>query len=119
RQLVARHAPRSLGRAAATLPAHALASLTHRRHPAGISSPMPRSTRLLFAFAVLALVSGAFAADNYTLGPDSLPQPGVPQGNVTQHSWKSALYPGTTRDYWVYVPAQYDDSQPACVMVFQ
>ena len=29
------------------------------------------------------------------------------------------MYPGTLRDYWVYVPAQYDQSKPACLMVFQ
>ncbi len=29
------------------------------------------------------------------------------------------MFPGTERDYWVYVPKQYDGSKPACVMVFQ
>jgi enterochelin esterase family protein len=29
------------------------------------------------------------------------------------------IFPGTVRDYWVYVPAQYDGKTPACVMVFQ
>lgn len=46
-------------------------------------------------------------------------QKGVPKGNVTKHTWKSKVFPGTVRDYWVYVPAQYDASKPACVMVFQ
>jgi enterochelin esterase family protein len=46
-------------------------------------------------------------------------QPGVPRGKVTQHRWKSQVFPGTERDYWVYVPAQYDPKKPACVMVFQ
>src|SRR5919108_677917 len=58
-------------------------------------------------------------ATAYVLGPDSERQPGVPRGTVTQHSWTSTIYPGTTRDYWVYVPAQYDPQTPACVMVFQ
>jgi sugar lactone lactonase YvrE/enterochelin esterase-like enzyme len=59
-------------------------------------------------------------ATDYPLGPDSNVQPGVPQGKVTQHKWTSnKIFPGTERDYWVYVPAQYDGSQPACVMVFQ
>lgn len=54
------------------------------------------------------------------LGPDSQPHPGVPKGKVTRYSWNnSKIYPGTTRDYWVYVPAQYDGSKPACAMVFQ
>src|SRR5690349_18748953 len=58
-------------------------------------------------------------AQPYTLGPDSLPKPGVPKGKVTKLSWStSKLYPGTTRDYWTYVPAQYDGAKPACVMVF-
>jgi enterochelin esterase family protein len=44
----------------------------------------------------------------------------VPQGIVTKRSWTSEkIYPGTVRDYWVYVPKQYDGSQPANVMVFQ
>ena len=53
-------------------------------------------------------------------GPDSEPQPGVPQGKITQHTWKSNIFPGTVRNYWIYVPAQYDPKgPPACVMVFQ
>ena len=58
--------------------------------------------------------------DGPTLSRDSKPQPGVPQGRVTgPFSWTSELFPGTERDYWVYVPAQYDASRPACVMVVQ
>jgi enterochelin esterase-like enzyme len=59
------------------------------------------------------------AADDYKLGPDSQEQPGVPKGKVTKFSWTSTIFPGTVRDYWVYVPAAYDPKQPACVMVFQ
>ena len=33
--------------------------------------------------------------------------------------WKSEVFAGTERDYWVYVPAQYNPAEPACVMVFQ
>ncbi len=55
----------------------------------------------------------------YPLGPHSQPQPGVPQGSVTQHEWRSEIFPGTVRDYYVYVPAQYKGESPAAVMVFQ
>jgi enterochelin esterase family protein len=58
-------------------------------------------------------------ADIYKLGPDSLVQPGVPQGKITQHQHTSSIFPGTRRDCWIYVPAQYDAQQAACVMVFQ
>jgi gluconolactonase len=70
----------------------------------------------------LLLLLGMFAAaDDYQLGPDSAPKPGVPKGTVIQRSFtsKGNIYPGTTRDYWIYVPAQYDRARPACVMVFQ
>ncbi len=71
---------------------------------------------LILAAFVLAR---AFAQE-YSLGPDSQPREGVPKGKVTQHTWSaSKIFPGTTRNYWVYVPAQYDGSKPACVMVFQ
>jgi enterochelin esterase family protein len=52
-------------------------------------------------------------------GPDSLEQPGVPKGKESRHTWRSKVFAGTVRDYWVYVPAQYDGKKPACVMVFQ
>jgi gluconolactonase len=73
-----------------------------------------RQLSLLLVFA-----AGAIAAEQYPLGPDSQRQPGVPQGKVTQHRWTSKIYPGTERNYWVYVPRQYDGSAPAAVMVFQ
>ena len=58
--------------------------------------------------------------DQYVLGPDSLPKDGVPHGKVVpMPPWQSKIFAGTTRDWWLYVPAQYDGSKPACVMIFQ
>src|SRR5438552_362639 len=76
---------------------------------------------LRIAMLVFLVVGSAahLRADDYVLGPDSQRQPGVPKGTITQHSWTSKIYPGTVRDYWIYVPAQYDPQKPACVMVFQ
>ncbi len=31
----------------------------------------------------------------------------------------SKIFPGTQRDYWVYVPAEYSPEKPACLMIFQ
>jgi len=60
------------------------------------------------------------ASDDYTLGPDSQPQAGVPKGQVIGPTlFKSTIFGNTVRQYWVYVPAQYDSSKPAAVMVFQ
>src|ERR1039457_5713021 len=69
---------------------------------------------------VALLVPTVLCAQPYVLGPDSQVKQGVPKGKVTKYSWNtSAVFPGTTRDYWVYVPAQYDSSKAACVMIFQ
>ncbi len=44
----------------------------------------------------------------------------VPKGTVTKYTFEgSRIFPGTTREYSVYVPAQYDGSRPACVHVNQ
>ena len=58
--------------------------------------------------------------EEYLHGADSQRNEAVPCGTVTQHEWNnSAIYPGTRRRYSVYVPAQYDESQAAALMVFQ
>jgi enterochelin esterase-like enzyme len=77
------------------------------------------TARLASLCLALAGVCTAIAKDDYKLGPDSMEQSGVPKGRVEQFKWKSIVFAGTVRDVWVYVPAQYDDKTPACVMVFQ
>jgi enterochelin esterase-like enzyme len=57
--------------------------------------------------------------EEYVLGPDSLPQEGVPVGTITKRQQTSRIFPGAVHDWWVHVPAQYDPGHPACVMVFQ
>src|ERR1700744_5132013 len=57
-------------------------------------------------------------SNNYPLGPDSKPQPGVPQGRtLTFELNNSKIFPATTRKITVYVPAAYSSSKPACVYV--
>jgi enterochelin esterase family protein len=69
------------------------------------------------------LVNGAVFGgrnDVPAYGPDSYVQPGVPQGKVSEklvHA--SKIYEGMNSDYWIYVPAQYDPSRPAALMVWQ
>jgi enterochelin esterase-like enzyme len=56
----------------------------------------------------------------YLHGPDSTAHEGVPSGTVTEIAWNdSTVYPGTSRSFWVYVPAQYDATEPASLIVFQ
>lgn len=75
-----------------------------------------RFTPWLLALLVSALPLRS--ADDYKLGPDSQRQ-AVPQGEVRQASFTSStIFPGTTRDYFVYIPKQYDGTKPACLLVF-
>jgi enterochelin esterase family protein len=56
----------------------------------------------------------------YRLGPDSMPQEGVPKGEIRgPYVIKSNAYPGTQHTYWIYVPAQYDAAIPTALMVLQ
>jgi enterochelin esterase-like enzyme len=64
--------------------------------------------------------AGPAQLEVYKTDPDGVEKPGVPKGKVTKMPpWKSKVFDGTTRDWWVYVPAQYTPEKPACVMVFQ
>lgn len=77
----------------------------------------------------IAIAQGAFAAaptgpspdDQYKkLTPDSEEQPGVPKGRLEKFTWSTShIFPGTTRDVTVYVPAQYNPAKPAAVFVCQ
>ena len=60
-------------------------------------------------------------ADDYPIPPEAMARdPGVPAGRVAPFSFEgSKVFPGTQRDAWVYIPAQYKDTQPAALMVFQ
>jgi len=77
---------------------------------------------LAFGYLLVPLGAQQKADPNarYVLGPDSLPKEGMPHGKViAMEPWKSNIYEGTVRDWWIYVPAQYDGSKPAAVLVFQ
>lgn len=43
----------------------------------------------------------------------------MPHGDVRQGKFESSrVFPGTSREYFVYVPKQYDGTKAACLMVF-
>ncbi|HEY2414585.1 MAG TPA: alpha/beta hydrolase-fold protein [Pirellulaceae bacterium] len=71
---------------------------------------------IFFLLFILATAAFSAAADN---AADRQPQSGVPQGKVTSGVFESSkIFPGTRRDYSVYVPAQYAADKPAALMVF-
>jgi enterochelin esterase-like enzyme len=81
---------------------------------------VPRLPVMAASLLFLLSVAAVDAQDDYTLPDDARPQAGVPEGTIIQGKWESQnVFPGTVRDYWLYIPAQYDGSRPACLMVFQ
>lgn len=76
-------------------------------------------------FSIVLVLSTAFASDTFAqeshpIHPDSKKQEGVPQGKVESFQFVSPrVFPGTEREYFVYVPSQYDPAKPAALMVFQ
>jgi enterochelin esterase-like enzyme len=56
----------------------------------------------------------------YSLTADSLVQSKVPQGQIAgPFEFHSEIFAGTVRQYWIYVPAQYERSRAASLLVFQ
>ena len=79
---------------------------------------MKVSTKALAALLSVPLTGSG--ADDYTLGPDSMPREGVPKGRIEGPLvFKSRIFENTVRQYWIYIPAQYDPKKPAALMVFQ
>lgn len=63
---------------------------------------------------------GQTPAENYPEDPASIEQAGVPKGEVLKFEFQdSKIFPGTWREYWVYIPAQYNPDKPACVYINQ
>jgi gluconolactonase len=68
----------------------------------------------------LLLLGSLAQAQTGTPSKAGAPITAVPKGDVTKYSFeKSKVFPGTYRDYWIYVPKQYDGKTPACVYVGQ
>ena len=78
-------------------------------------------TTLLLASALLATAASPLPAAEALnpKNPDRNLQTGVPEGKVVSGIFaESQVFPGTKRDYSVYVPAQYSPEKPAALMVF-
>lgn len=79
-----------------------------------------QAMRWQFEIADRKVMAGNGQLEAYTAPPESKKQSGVPEGKLIQMpKWESRIFAGTTRDWWVYLPAQYKAEAPACVMVFQ
>ena len=58
--------------------------------------------------------------ETYPEDSASTEQPNVPKGELLKFTFEnSKIYPGTSREITIYVPAQYRANKPACVYVNQ
>src|SRR5450631_1799820 len=76
-----------------------------------------------FLIALLFLRISAFSQlpeEVYPVDSASVVHPGIPKGELIKLRFDSSkIFPGTSRDYWIYVPSQYDPAHPACVYINQ
>ena len=79
--------------------------------------------RNLFLFVCMLAYVPAMAqapTEQYRVDSASEVHPGVPKGEIIKFTFdQSKIFPGTWREGWIYVPAQYSPDKPACVYVNQ
>lgn len=81
----------------------------------------PITKFLLIVFLLLQLQAlSQSQTERYPVDSASVEHAAVPKGEVLKFTFdNSKIFPGTSRDYWIYVPKQYDAAKPACVYVNQ
>ena len=76
----------------------------------------------LLAVVLLRLFSATAAENPYPPGPDSKRQDDTPHGEVIKGSFTAAtnsVFPGTIRDYTLYLPPQLDRARRMPLLVLQ
>lgn len=77
----------------------------------------------LFLFLCMLAHAYVFAqapTETYPVDSASVEHAGVPKGEVLKFTFdQSKIFPGTWREYWIYIPAQYKPDVPACVYINQ
>jgi len=89
-------------------------------YPFLLSKEKGKKMKLNLIVVLILTITTGLAQDNYALGINSKSYDGIPKGTVTKYSWEnSEVYPNTIRDYYLYVPAQYNETEAAALMIFQ
>ena len=79
-----------------------------------------KSFLLVLCMALQLFATAQTVNEEYPVDSNSIVHPGVPKGEILKFTFsRSKIFPGTFREYWVYVPEQYKADQPACVYVNQ
>lgn len=81
-----------------------------------------RAMRFLLPFVLSAACFIQAAEESYPVHEDSKVHEGVPKGEMIKASYtakENSVFPGTEREYQLYIPAGLDKTKPAPFMVFQ
>jgi enterochelin esterase family protein len=66
------------------------------------------------------LQAGEFHIENYTMPPEYLPSPEVPEGREEVFEFNaSKIFPKTVRQVTIYIPVQYDPAKESALIVWQ
>jgi gluconolactonase len=75
---------------------------------------------ILLGQSALTALTAQTIAETYPEDSASIEQMGVPKGEILKLTFEnSKIFPGTWRQYSVYIPAQYRPETPACVYINQ
>ena len=75
---------------------------------------------VMLPMALLTAASAVAMEEEHPVPPEGEVKAGVPQGKIEgPFEFRSSIFAGTVREYWVYVPAQYDPAKPPCLMIVQ
>ncbi len=81
-------------------------------------NPIKFLSVLLFSCTCYILSAQDIPNAKFPYDPAREPVPEGRKGEVIQRSFAhSAIYPGTKRNYWIYIPAVYVSDKPACLFV--
>lgn len=76
--------------------------------------------KTVLALLLLMTLKLSFGQESeYSFNEDSKRHDGVPKGMITKHVWKSTIFDGAIREYYLYVPQQYNPKEAAALMIFQ
>lgn len=81
---------------------------------------LPRGLAGHWSYRLPTGAKGSGQIEDYPVNIEEKARPEVPKGKLTaMPDWNSTIFEGTSRSWWVYVPAQYKADKPAPVMIFQ
>lgn len=84
------------------------------------ATTLPEMAGFRWSYRIGTERKGGGELEAYVYPPETKPQAGVPKGSLEEQTpWRSKVYPGATRQWWIYVPQEYDASKPACLFVVQ